>query len=186
MTDRSATAELATLKGVAAYWELLTRHGKFLPEFSSKYITEKQLSLIQQNKVFSLTQQQVVFRCCVKPPSKLILVQKLVKYLGTHNLVSGIDMAKQNFPDKQWLILAIATVSNGEDEIFNCEYLPSTHNVRQGAIPLQLQSQIDPIFAKVPKHLLANGKGRHLKLGGLTKEEKIDEQIRRNDARMAK
>ena len=41
MVDRSATAQLATLKSVAAYWELQTRNGKYLPEESSKYITEK-------------------------------------------------------------------------------------------------------------------------------------------------
>ena len=74
MVDRSATAELATLKSVAAYWELQTRYGKFLPEESSKYVTEKQLLLIQQAAVFSLDQTQVVFRVCIKPPSKLVLV----------------------------------------------------------------------------------------------------------------
>ena len=41
MVERSATAHLATLKSVAAYWELQTRNGKYLPEESSKYITEK-------------------------------------------------------------------------------------------------------------------------------------------------
>ena len=54
MVDRSATAELATLKSVAAFWELLVRHGKLLPEYSSKYITEKQLLLIQKNEIFAL------------------------------------------------------------------------------------------------------------------------------------
>ena len=54
MVDRSATAQLATLKNVAAYWELLTRCGKYLPEESSKYKTEKQLLLIQQNKIFCM------------------------------------------------------------------------------------------------------------------------------------
>jgi len=46
MVERSATAELASLKNVAAFWELLTRYGKYLPEESSKFITEKQLKLI--------------------------------------------------------------------------------------------------------------------------------------------
>ncbi len=54
MVDRSATAELANLKSVAAFWELLVRSGKFLPEYSSKYITEKQLMLIQRNEIFAL------------------------------------------------------------------------------------------------------------------------------------
>jgi hypothetical protein len=78
-----------------------------------------------------LSQQQVVFRLCVKPPSKLILVQKLVAYLKQHNIESGIDMAKQNFPDKAWLVLAIATITNGADEIFHKDYLPAPpQNVR--------------------------------------------------------
>ncbi len=119
MVDRSATAELATLKSVAAFWELLTRHGRYLPEYSSKYITEKQLLLVQQNKIFALNQSQVVFKLCVKPPSKLVLIQKLVKYLEDLKIPSGIDLGKQNFPDKSWLILAIATVSGGKDEIFH-------------------------------------------------------------------
>jgi hypothetical protein len=55
MVDRSTTAELATLKNVRAFWELLTRHGKYLPDFSSKYVTEKQLLAVQQNKIFSMT-----------------------------------------------------------------------------------------------------------------------------------
>ena len=45
---------------------------------------------------------------------------------------------------------------------------------------------VDPLFQGVPKHLLASGKGRHLVIGGLTKEQKIDEQIKRSQARVAK
>jgi hypothetical protein len=81
MVDRSATAELATLRSVSAFWELLTRCGKFLPDENSKYVNEKQLILIQQNNIFNMDQSQVVFRVCVKPPSKQVLVEKLLVYL---------------------------------------------------------------------------------------------------------
>ena len=37
----------------------------------------------------------------------------------------------------------------------------------------------DPIFQNIPTHLQARGKGRHLTIGGLTKEEKIDLQIKK-------
>ena len=30
---------------------------------------------------------------------------------------------------------------------------------------------LDPIFQNMPNHLIGFGKGRHLKIGGLTKEE---------------
>jgi len=131
MVDRSATAQLATLKNVAAYWELQTRCGKYLPEESSKYITEKQLLLIQQNKIFCMDQSQVIFRVCVKAPRKLVLVHKLLTYLEQLDIQSGIDMAKQNFPDKNWLVLAISTVSGGKDEIFGKDYLPVSDQFRE-------------------------------------------------------
>jgi len=125
----SATSHLATLKNVAAYWELLTRNGRYLPEESSKYITEKQLLRIQQKQIFAMEQSQVVFRVCVKPPKKLVLVHKLLNYLKPLNIESGIDLDKKNFPDKQWLVLAIATVSQGRDEIFSKDYLPAKNPV---------------------------------------------------------
>jgi hypothetical protein len=54
-----------------------------------------------------------------------VLVQKLISYLEKLNIPSGIDLVKQNFPDKNWLIVAIATVSAGKDEIFESDYLPT-------------------------------------------------------------
>ena len=59
------------------------------------------------------------------PPSKLVLINKLEQYLKNFDVKSGIDLEKGNFPDKEWLILAIATLSAGKDEIFNPNYVPS-------------------------------------------------------------
>jgi hypothetical protein len=94
MVDRSATAELATLKSVSAFWELLTRCGKFLPDENSKYVTEKQLLLVQKGQIFSMDQSQVLFRVCVRPPSKQVLIQKLLAYLENLKIPSGIDTVK--------------------------------------------------------------------------------------------
>ncbi len=60
------------------------------------------------------------------PPTKFVLIKKLESYLKKMNIKSGIDMEKQNFPDKDWLILAIATLSGGEDEIFDANYVPNS------------------------------------------------------------
>ena len=38
----------------------------------------------------------------------------------------------------------------------------------------------------LPQHLLGFGKGRHLKLGGVTKEEKVAHQLRVSEARVSK
>ena len=53
------------------------------------------------------------------------MIQKLERYLTAMNLKSGIDLGKGNFPDKKWLILAVATLSKGNDEIFEPDYYPS-------------------------------------------------------------
>ena len=53
--ERSATQELAKLKNVEAFWELMVRNNKYLPEFSSKFVNGEILGLIQDGKIFSLT-----------------------------------------------------------------------------------------------------------------------------------
>ena len=111
----------------------------------------------------------MVFRQCATPPTKLIMVQKLERYLAAMNVKSGIDLAKGNFPDKQWLILAVATLSNGQDEIFDLDYFPSKSLAK--AVEQQMAQ---PVFAKVPPHLLAKGKSRALKLATLTKAQKVE------------
>ena len=74
-------------------------------------------------------------------------------------------MKKENFPDKRWLILAISTLSQGKDEIFASDYMPSKPRAKV------VQEQLDqPMFENIPLHLQAKGRGRALRFNGLTKE----------------
>jgi len=91
-------------------------------------------------QIYSLKQADVVYREVAKPPTKLMMVQKFEKYLSDANIRSGIDMAKKNFPDKNWLILAVATLSQGQDEIFDPEYVP------KGKLQKQLANKDMPMF----------------------------------------
>ena len=116
--------EDASLKDKRAYYELLVRAGFFLPKLSSKFINQKMLMLIRETKVFVPKQQQVVFRVCCTPPSKQVMVDKYVGYCTTNSLEHGINAKAQNFPDKEYLILAISTLSGGQDEIFGRNYYP--------------------------------------------------------------
>ena len=103
----------------------------------------------------------------MNPPTKQILLQKLENYLKPLNLKSGIE--KDKHPDKEWLILAISTLSQGKDEIFAADYMPN-----RDAFGLQKANVNDPNQqANIPAHLLGYGKGRHLKLGGMSKEERV-------------
>jgi len=54
-----------------------------------------------------------------------VLIEKLHGYLAPHKLSTGIDLTKENFPDKPWLIIAVSSVSGGKDEIFAKDYIPS-------------------------------------------------------------
>lgn len=152
----------------------------FLPAFSSKFMCEKAITQIKQGEILAIRQNQVVFRVCMNPPTKNVLIQKLEHYLKPLNIKSGID--KDKHPDKAWLILAIATLSNGSDEIFDADYMP---NKDMFGVPRD--NGFDPITqTKIPPHLLGHGKGRHLKLGGLTKEEKVAIQLKAAENRVKK
>ena len=97
------------------------------------------------------------------------MVQKFEKYLAEKKQFSGIEVAKSNFPDKQWLVLAVATLSAGQDEIFHPDYLPSKNLMK--AVEAQLDQ---PMFAHIPPHLQASGKGRSLKFNVLSKAQKLE------------
>ena len=116
-------------RNLAAFHEVLTRDGMCCPSINSTFVNKDSLSQMYMGKIFRLRQEDVVYRECVKPPSKLALVQKFHKYLGITGTESGINMKRENFPDKQWLILAIATLSKGKDEIFAPDYMPPSNSL---------------------------------------------------------
>jgi hypothetical protein len=125
-------------KNVKAYWEQEIRLGAFLPAFTSKFVNERVITQIKNKELLSIRQEQVVFRVCMTPPKKLVLVQKLEHYLKTFGLKSGIELEKGNFPDKEWLILAISTLSSGKDEIFEPSYVPTRDTF--GLRPSQIEN----------------------------------------------
>ena len=92
------------------------------------------LTLMYTNKIYNLKQEDVVYRECVKPPSKQAMVNKLEQYLAEIKKPSGIE--KQNYPDKLWLVLAVPTFS-GNDEIFDPEYMPSKPLAKE--VEMQMQ-----------------------------------------------
>ena len=83
----------------------------------------------------------MVFRLCCCPPSKEVLLLKFHQYLAAHNTTSGIDPEKGNYPDKEYLILCIATLSNGGDEIFDKMYYPPLNQRRRNAPDGTLQQR---------------------------------------------
>ena len=90
-------------------------------------------------------------------------------------------MKKENFPDKRWLILAISTLSQGKDEIFASDYMPSK------PLAKVVQEQLDqPMFENIPLHLQAKGRGRALRFNGLTKEQRLQQKLAEAEQRIAK
>ena len=114
-------------------------------------------------------------RICTRPPSVNVLVEKLHKYLLPHKLNTGINIEKENFPDKQWLIIAVATSSAGKDEIFNKDYIPSSEQMRKNTMEKVYVHNKDGLL-DIPAGIAAQyqKKGcRNIKMVTLTKEAKI-------------
>jgi len=150
----------------------MIRSGWFLPKFSCKFINTKTLNLIRSKKIFSSMQREVVFRLCCFPPSKETLLIKFHNYLKQIRQESGIDMEKLNFPDKEYLILCIATLSQGNDKIFDKMYYPPLSQQRRDAPEPTTYNNDDGLLSQIPAHLKAAKGERHLKLNFLSQEEK--------------
>jgi len=184
--------EDASLRDKRAYYELLVRAGFFLPKLSSKFVNQKMLMLVREGSVFVPKQAQVVFRVCCTPPQKQVMIDKYVRYCGQNSLEHGISAKAQNFPDKEYLVLAIATLSGGGDEIFERNYYPLAKQPRLNTpLPLSLNNT-DGLLTNIPPHLLGS-KGRSIKLSVLTPEQKMqvkmmraEEAIRKHQAHKTK
>ena len=128
----------------------------------------------------------MVFRLCCCPPSKEVLLLKFHQYLAAHNTTSGIDPEKGNYPDKEDLILCIATLSNGGDEIFDKMYYPPLNQRRRNAPDGTTYNNDDGLLSQIPPHLQAAKGDWHLKLNFLTPEEREQLAIHKADERIQK
>jgi len=118
-----------------------------------------------------------VFRICTRPPSCRILSQKVDNYLKSLNLApSGIDIPKEKFPNRDWLVLAVATLSAGQDEIFSKEYIPAPDELRR-AVPQGLLVHNNDGLLDVPEALRDKSKKRALKMATLCKEDRLKAQL---------
>ena len=90
--------------------------------------------------------------------------------MGRINQASGIEEAKENFPDKQYLILMISNLSQGNDAIFNKNYYPPANQKRQSQIQNFGYNNDDGLLSNIPQHLLSAKSNRSLKLGLLSND----------------
>jgi len=111
---------------------------------------------------------------CTRPPSCKVLSEKLNDYLKRLSLPpSGIDMIKEKFPNRDWLVLAVATLSEGNDEIFDKGYVPTQEQLRRDAVPPLRVHNNDGVL-DVPEALRDKTKKRALRMITLTKEDRIE------------
>ena len=172
--SQAVNPEEAAIRDKKAFYELLTRSGWYLPKLSSKFINQKVLQMIREKQIFAPMQQQVVFRICSTPPKKETLVDRYIELCVANNLVHGIDYKKQNFPDKDYLILAISTFTNGADPIFDRNYYPLDKKIRSNApAPFTLENK-DGFLTNIPQHLHGQKGGRSVKMNVLSKESKME------------
>jgi hypothetical protein len=83
-------------------------------------------------------------------------------------------MVKENFPDKEWLVLAVSSLSQGQDEIFAVDYVPSPNQLRR-VVPEKLMVHNNDGLLNIPQSLMpkAGGKQKYLRMVVLTEEDKI-------------
>ena len=166
-------ADEVMISGVAMLHELMTRQGYVLPAVKSRWTTQKRLLEVRDGKVWALKASDVVYRQCTRPPSCRVLSEKIASLLVAKNLPTlGIDIAKEKFPDRPWLILALASLSKGDDEIFNRDYVPIFEHIRKNAPQQLLLSNHDGLL-DVPVALRDKKGKRSLRMATLSKEDQL-------------
>jgi hypothetical protein len=102
-----------------------------------------------------------------------VLCEILHGYLLPLGIASGIDMEKENFPDKEWLVLAVASLSGGKHAIFARDYVPAADQLKRN-VPQQLLVHNNDGLLDIPEALRPKyGKGRSIKMATLSKKDKI-------------
>ena len=165
------------ISSVAMLHELMSRADFLLPALKSRWTTLQRLLEVREGKVWALKQSKVVYRICTRPPCCRVLAQKLDAYLAQQQLPpSGINIAKEKFPDRPWLIIAVATLSQGQDEIFSKEYVPPLEHMRKAAPQNLMVSNSDGLL-DVPLALRDKKGKRSLRMATLSKEDKLKAQL---------
>ena len=113
------------------------------------------------------------------------MIDKYVAYCTSNSLEHGINPKAQNYPDKEYLVLAISTLSSGNDEIFARNYYPLTKQPRINTpLPFTITNS-DGLLTNIPPHLLGS-KGRSIKLTVFTAEEKMQLKMMRAEEAIKK
>ena len=141
------------ISGKAMLRELMIRHGRCLFKLNSKFCTLEKLIKIRDGVIWVPTQSEVVYRECTRPPSCRILAEKVVAYCAQKGLNSGIDVAKEVWPDQEYLVKLVATLSDGDDEIFELDYVPSAGQLKKNIQPPIMVHNHDGLLT-VPPALL--------------------------------
>ena len=92
-------------------------------------------------------------------------------------MITGINLSTENFPDKDFLILGIATFTAGEDEIFSKNYVPKPEELRRQPVNDLMIDNSDGLFDNVDHLLPKNKKGRRLNLTSFTVNDKLNVKV---------
>jgi hypothetical protein len=100
------------------------------------------------------------------------------KYIRDMGLTpSGITNIKKNYPDKRYLILVIATLSRGQDEIFDPNYIPKASERKQAPAQQFNIANDDGVFTNIPDHLKSKKPGKGFKMTTVTKADKLEAHL---------
>ena len=101
-------------------------------------------------------------------------------------MITGINMEIENFPDKAWMVLAIATLSGGKDDIFDKNYLPRPEDMRRVVPDALMIDNSDGLFDNIDPKIFKSSKGRRMNLSGLDATEKINTKMMKKQLQINK
>jgi len=103
-------ADAVRISSVKELWELMVRNDHYMPALKSKYCTMKTLLHVKEGKLFGMKHSAMKFKKIAQEPSKKVLLDKLIHYVGLCGGNLGVSEKKNNVPDKEWMINVIYTL----------------------------------------------------------------------------
>jgi hypothetical protein len=163
-------------------YEALQRYGYVMPKFTCQLVNKAYLHYVLRKKFWVPNQVDVRFRNCPKPPTSQVLVEKLLHQTERRRLETGIVPAKRNFPNVEWMLLVLATLSP-DDEIFTKGYMPPQRARKESIAEVALPD--DPVFDGLDDVFAGRKRGKKAS-GNLfqTRDELLEQRIQAKQQRI--
>ena len=141
------------------------------------------MELVRDRKVWCPQTDEIQFRNCPDPPKFSVLYEIFKEVVSSSGKNMGLDPDDKHVPDKNWMLVIIATL-NPDHALFQKDYVPPKTEQEMEAI--QYVRNEDNFWSGLPKlYKTKDIKAKHV-TAILSKEDRLQAKIQKAERQQAK